>query len=824
MRRKLRLALLLLGCSALVPAAARAQAPSAASSPLPQPRFSPAIEDAFARAKAAMMEDPREVLRHVADAERLAAALPDERTRSLVLATGYWLAAEAHLRSGEPDLAAPLLARGLKLIAPIQETLKLRGDLLMSQGSLFVDRDQASEALGNYHQAYRTFVAAREPRSQAIALQNIALLYLGANDFANAQKYFAEAAGAYDGDPQLSMSLHNNLGNTLLRLDLYDAAEAEYLKALEIARANGSAVLEARVLGNIARGRVEARRLAAAEQALSEGFALARGADAHAVRLQLSAVAARVAMERGDLARARQLIDEVFAGVDLSKTSSAYLYPHTVAYLVYEKLGEDALALRHLEAKKRLDDEAAKVATTTGAALMSAQFDSANKDAKIANLRAEQIAKSAEFQRALFLYIGGATLVIILLLTVALFVIRRSRNQVRAANIVLGETNFALEKALKAKTEFLATTSHEIRTPLNGILGMTQVMLSDPRIEPATRDRIGIVHGAGVTMRALVDDILDLAKMETGNLTVETAPTNLPAVLRDVTRMWEEQARAKGLGFVLDLEKAPGWIVSDSARLRQIVFNLLSNAIKFTAAGQVGLSAVAEGGRLRLVVTDSGIGIPQEKLDEIFESFKQVDTSTTRKFGGTGLGLAICRNLARALGGDISVESREGEGSRFIVDMPMTEAEAPAESVAAKGGEGTLLVLDRNPIARAMLKTLLEPRVGTLRFLATLDEAVAALGDGADEILVDEGTLKAQDGDPTALLRQLADAAAAAGAASAVLWVKPDDAIRTILLDAGVGQVIDKPVNGPALIKALVTVSKGDSDEPSPGALVSRAA
>lgn len=817
MMRAVARPLLALACAvAAVPAAAAPQ-------PFPKP-----IEAEFDAAKSAMMQDPREALGHVGRAEKLAGTIRDPRQHAMVLATARWLTAEARLRNNEPEAAEPLLAEALRLIAPIPYTTKLKGDLLMSQGSLYMDRDQAALALANYQEAFRIFVDVKQPRSQAIALQNMALLYLAANDNASAEQKFAQAAAAFDGDPMLSLSLHNNRGAALLVLERYAEAEAEYRKALDIAQKNGNALLQARILGNIARTLVEARKLDAAESTLKRGFELAKGNDATGFRQQLLATAARVAMERGDWQRARRLISEAFDGVDLATTTTSYRDAHRFAFMIFSHVGEPARALQHLEALKRLDDEAAKVATTTGASLATAKFNFALQDLKIEKLRAEELRKGAEFQRTLFLAIGGATLAIILLLTIALFVIRRSRNQVRAANVVLGETNVALEKALRAKTEFLATTSHEIRTPLNGILGMTQVMLADPKLGADTRDRIGIVHGAGVTMRALVDDILDLAKMETGNLTVEAAAMNLPAVLRDVTRMWEEQARAKGLGFALDLDEAPVWITSDPGRLRQIVFNLLSNAIKFTERGTVGVRATAEGEgearRLRLAVRDSGIGIPADKLEEIFESFKQADSGTTRKFGGTGLGLTICRNLAQALGGDILVESAEGEGSRFIVDLPLVPAEAPAGSAAEAAGTGTLLILDRNPIARAMLKTLLEPRVGALRFFATAEDTVAALAGGATQLLVDEATLKAQEGDPFAILGELAAAAREAGAGSAVLWLNADEAVRGRIAEAGIGQVIDKPVNGPALIGAVVSETKENSDAGASSALVSRAA
>ncbi|MEI9928962.1 MAG: ATP-binding protein [Sphingomonas sp.] len=462
--------------------------------------------------------------------------------------------------------------------------------------------------------------------------------------------------------------------------------------------------------------------------------------------------------------------------------------------------------------------------------MAAAKFDYANQELRIERLKREEEARAAEFQRTLFLDLGAATLAIIVLLSIGLFTIRRSRNQVRAANVDLAASNVALEKALKAKTEFLAaTTSHEIRTPLNGILGMTQVMLSDAKLAADMRDRIGIVHSAGVTMRALVDDILDVAKMETGNLTVDPAPMDLCAVLKDVTRMWEEQARAKRIAFSLNLTHAPRWIVSDSGRLRQIVFNLLSNAIKFTERGGVTVRAVVEGEgdvrRLRLSIADTGIGIPADKREEIFESFRQVDAGTTRKFGGTGLGLTICRNLARALGGDISVESAHGIGSTFVIDLPLTLAEAPAESGASSGGTGVMLILDRNPIARSMLRALLEPRFGSVKFLMTPDEALAALDEpGVTHLLVDEATLKAAGDTPIEVLARLVEAAARGGVASAILCTKLDSAARAELVATQIGQVIEKPVTGAALIEALLPGRQENSGTGGAGPLVSQAA
>lgn len=774
------------------------------------------------------MTDQREALRHARIVDAMGRQLSDPGQRTVAYATARWLSAEAYLRNDQPNAAAPLIQEGLRLISAVPAPIKLRGDLMMSQAALFMTRDQAVQALESYQNAYRIFGAINEPRSQAIAMQGIGALYSLANDDARAEQYYRQAAELYNGDPVLSLSLHNSRGNVLLTLKREAEAAREYESAIAIARKIGKPVLEAWMLSNLARAQIALKRLDSAQKTVARGFELIRGADADVLRRHMLSTAAELASQRGDSQLALKLIREAFRGMDLSQSRVEFRNDHYFAYEIFSRSGDAHSALAHLRALRRLEDETTKVATTTGAALMAAQFQFAKQQNDILKLQTREAESKSRYLQTLFLLIGGATIIVVSALGWGLVTIRRSRNKVRAANIVLGETNAALEKALKAKTEFLATTSHEIRTPLNGILGMTQVMLSDPKLEAQTRERIGIVHGAGVTMRTLVDDILDVAKMETGNLSVEAAPMDLCATLRDVTRLWEEQARAKGLAFRLELSHAPHWIVSDAARLRQMVFNLLSNAIKFTERGSVTLRAIAEGDgddrRIRLIVEDTGIGIPAAKFEEIFESFRQVDTSTTRRFGGTGLGLAICRNLARALGGDIRVESEDGKGSRFIVDLPLVPAEAPAVAMASEARAGLdLIVLDRNPIARSMLRTLLEPRVARLRFAADVGEALAMLEvGGVTHLLADEATLKAEREGPLTALRTLR--AAGEAAAFFTLWLKPDPHTKDELISASAGEVIEKPVTGAALIDAIIPASTENCRPGSGDPLVSRAA
>lgn len=757
------------------------------------------------RAKAAMMAEPGEALKLAREAERSAGAIADPRAKAITTATALWLQSEALIRSRDAASAAPRIARALRLISAHPEPSKLRGDLLLARAGVQQEQLRPAEALASLQEAFNIFGAVGEKRSQSIALQTIANLYTEANDFSSADKYFRQAADVYEGDPRLSLFLYNNRGNVLLRLEKPAEAVAQYRRALATARSLDSATLLPPILINLARALNHDKKIDEAEAAIAEARRLIEeGASPNSEPLLL-AVSAQLAYDRRDLDRAKNLIERSFAGVDLATTPIAMRDAHLIAYDIYSARGESRMALTHLERVRKLGDEAAQLATSTNIALMAARFDYANQELRIANLKAEEARREAAFQRTLLFGVGGATLIIITLLSIGLFTIRRSRNQVRAANTELNQTNVALEKALKAKTEFLATTSHEIRTPLNGILGMTQIMLRDASIPAQTRDRLGIVHGAGMTMRALVDDILDVAKMETGNLTVDLAATDLHAMLRDVTRMWEEQARGKGLDFKLELENAPLWIETDAGRMRQMLFNLLSNALKFTEKGIVAVKAETVGDRLRIAVSDSGIGIPAEKHEEIFESFRQVDAGTTRKFGGTGLGLAIVRNLARALDGDVSVASVEGEGTVFTVDLPLVEAAAPDGRVAADGAGEPVVVLDRNPIARGMLRTLLEPNFATVQFAATPEEALGMLpGTGPALLLAEEATLKAAGEDAVAILSDLSRAAKEKGARIAVLWAKPDEPMLAALAEAGAGTIVAKPVAGAALVEALV--------------------
>ena len=292
----------------------------------------------------------------------------------------------------------------------------------------------------------------------------------------------------------------------------------------------------------------------------------------------------------------------------------------------------------------------------------------------------------------------------------------RRRVQGQAAQRGLHDARRVAQQASEAKTAFLADLGHELRTPLTGVLGMTELMLKDP-LPDAQRRRAETVMRAGQHLLRLVNDTLDLARIEAGRLLLQDDRFELAALAADVGQLLRPNAVAKGLEFAVRL--APGLpprVRGDEARLRQILLNLGGNAIKFTERGHVTLSLrPLDGGGVQFDVEDSGIGLDAAQQQRLFQRFEQADGEhTQRRFGGTGLGLAISRELARAMGGELSLRSAKGEGSCFTVRLPLVADDAAGVDPAAPPGRGdiaaraldVLLVEDDPVVAEVMLGLL----------------------------------------------------------------------------------------------------------------------
>lgn len=741
-------------------------------------------------------------------------------------------AATAHIwalqRIGRNGDAAELVDETVRTLPLEEAPLEIAAEFEASAGWIKNVSGKSGEAFAHYKKAYDLWLELHDDKNIARLYAYMANLYKNAGDKERAWDYYASAWEKLKNTPASynHALVLTNWGYSLIEADRPAEALEKLRQAELISDALDNRRIKAFVLENIGAAQVQLGDMEGAEESLRRAADLSRELGLTDVLAAISSSLALIELDRGNphkaAAYARRRLESDVKRADVTAIRNA----HELMAKVREAQGRPNDALYHLREYIKYGEQISSEQARSRGAIADVELELIKSEQQIEELKIAQEAsqKLLARGRAIAVITFSAAMLIGAALVVLAFLYRSQRRAKALADERSRQLAISEEKANAAnrsKSEFLASISHEIRTPLNGVLGMTQA-LSMEDLRPEQKEKVDIILDSGKTLTALLNDVLDLSKVEAGKLEISPVEGDLRHSLLRLQKLWSSSAGEKGVALTLSVDDSVAQRLRfDPVRVRQCVSNLVSNAVKFTENGRVDIAVHAEnrGSGKQLVtieVSDTGIGMSEATLEQLFTPFSQADASTTRKYGGTGLGLSIARKLARLMNGDIVATSALEKGSCFAFtfeaeicaakSLDRLTSDAWAHERIAEALSGVrVLVVDDNAVNRQIVRLMLSASDPIVAEAENGKLALEALERGTFDLVLLDAHMPVMDGMET--LRRIRmsgkpwkDIPVIALTADAM------SGDRERFLDAGMSGYVSKPINHRDLTAEIIHV------------------